>query len=54
MTNKEVAREMGISEKTARNYLASVFEKLGLQRRSEAAVWYTQNIDEVAQPADLA
>ena len=54
MTNKEVAREMGISEKTARNYLASVFEKLGLQRRSEAAVWYTQNIGEVPQPADSA
>lgn len=54
MTNKEIAREMGISEKTARNYLASVFEKLGLQRRSEAAVWYAQNIGEVPQPANLA
>jgi DNA-binding NarL/FixJ family response regulator len=54
MTNKEVAREMGISEKTARNYLASVFEKLGLQRRSEAAVWYTQNIGEVPHTLDSA
>ena len=46
MTNKEVARAMGISEKTARNYLASVFEKLGLQRRSEAAVWYSRHVDD--------
>jgi DNA-binding NarL/FixJ family response regulator len=54
MTNKEVAREMGISEKTARNYLASVFEKLGLQRRAEAAVWYARNMDKLTQPADPA
>ncbi len=46
MTNKEIARHMGIGEKTARNYLASVFEKLGLQRRAEAAVWYTQRFGE--------
>jgi DNA-binding NarL/FixJ family response regulator len=46
MTNKEIAKHMGITEKTARNYLASVFEKLGVQRRAEAAVWYTQNLGE--------
>ncbi len=51
MTNKEIARHMGISEKTARNYLASVFEKLGLQRRSEAAVWYMQNFAEADELA---
>ncbi|MEM6638602.1 MAG: response regulator transcription factor [Pseudomonadota bacterium] len=50
MTNKEIARHMKIGEKTARNYLASVFEKLGLQRRSEAAVWYTQRFGE---PEDI-
>lgn len=51
MTNKEIAKHMGISEKTARNYLASIFEKLGLQRRSEAAVWYTQRF---GKPKDVA
>ncbi|MFK7886388.1 MAG: response regulator [Gammaproteobacteria bacterium] len=52
MTNKQIARHMDISEKTARNYLASVFEKLGVQRRAEAAVWYSQNLGEPESSAD--
>ncbi|MFK8014311.1 MAG: response regulator [Gammaproteobacteria bacterium] len=54
MTNKEIARHMGISEKTARNYLASVFEKLGLQRRSEAAVWYMQHFGDPEPVAEIS
>lgn len=52
MTNKEIARHMDIGEKTARNYLASVFEKLGVQRRAEAAVWYMQNLGEPESGSD--
>jgi two-component system response regulator DevR len=43
-TNKEVANEMGLAEKTVKNYLSTVFEKLHVTRRSQAAVYYTQSM----------
>ncbi len=36
-TNKEIAATMELSPKTVKNYLHNVFEKLGIQRRSQAA-----------------
>lgn len=41
-TNKEVAMEMHLAEKTVKNYLSTVFEKLHVTRRSQAAVLYAQ------------
>ena len=41
-TNKEVAAKLGLSEKTVKNYLSTVFEKLHVSRRAEAAVIYAQ------------
>lgn len=41
-TNKEVATKLGLSEKTVKNYLSTVFEKLHVSRRAEAAVIYVQ------------
>ena len=41
-TNKEVAAQLGLSEKTVKNYLSTVFEKLHVSRRAEAAVIYAQ------------
>jgi two-component system, NarL family, response regulator DevR len=43
-TNKEVAAEMNLAEKTVKNYLSTIFEKLHVTRRAQAAVYYTQNI----------
>lgn len=40
-TNKEIAEQMGLSDKTVKNYLSNVFEKLKISRRSQAAVLYT-------------
>lgn len=41
-TNKEVAMEMNLAEKTVKNYLSTVFEKLHVTRRSQAAALYAR------------
>jgi two-component system, NarL family, response regulator DevR len=41
-TNKEVGAQLEISEKTVRNYLSVIFDKLHVTRRAEAAVIYAQ------------
>ncbi|WP_307817796.1 response regulator transcription factor [Nocardia acididurans] len=38
MSNKEIAAELYLSDKTVRNYVSSLLSKLGLVRRSQAAV----------------
>ncbi|MEX2044718.1 MAG: response regulator transcription factor [Opitutus sp.] len=43
-TNKEAGLKLGLSEKTVKNYLSTVFEKLHVSRRAEAAVIYAQGI----------
>lgn len=35
-TNKEIARMVGLSDKTVRNYLSNAFQKLNVERRSHA------------------
>lgn len=43
MTNKEVAAEMGLAEKTVKIYLGTVYEKLHVSRRAQAAALYAQS-----------
>ena len=40
-TNKQIGVELGLSEKTVRNYLSNAFQKLGVTRRSQAAVIFS-------------
>jgi two-component system response regulator DevR len=42
LTNKEIGAKLNLSEKTVKNYLSTVFEKLHVSRRAEAAVIYAQ------------
>lgn len=39
LTNREIAEALVISEKTARNHVSNILDKLGLARRSEAAAY---------------
>jgi two-component system response regulator DevR len=41
-TNKEVGAELGLAEKTVKNYLANIFEKLHVTRRAQAAALFVQ------------
>lgn len=42
-TNKEIGLSLGLSDNTVKNYLVSVFDKLGVKRRSQAAALYVQS-----------
>lgn len=42
-TNKEMAEAMFISEKTVKNHLTSIFRKLGVKDRTQAAVYSLKN-----------
>ena len=41
-TNKEVGNELGLAEKTVKNYLSNVFDKLHVTRRAQAAAIFAQ------------
>jgi DNA-binding NarL/FixJ family response regulator len=41
-TNRDIAQAMQLSEKTVKNYVSSILAKLGLHRRTEAAVLATK------------
>jgi two-component system response regulator DevR len=42
LTNKQAGNQLGLSENTVKNYLVSVFEKLQVKRRAQAAAIYVQ------------
>ncbi len=42
LTNKQIADEMYLAEKTIKNYVTQMLSKLGLQRRTQAAVLVTK------------
>ena len=39
LTNRQIGGELGIAEKTVKNYVSSLLAKLGLERRTQAAVF---------------
>ena len=42
-TNKQIADTLFVTEKTARNHVSHILEKLGLSRRSEAAAFAVEH-----------
>jgi DNA-binding NarL/FixJ family response regulator len=38
LTNREIGAELGLAEKTVKNYVSGLFAKLGVSRRAQAAV----------------
>jgi DNA-binding NarL/FixJ family response regulator len=42
-TNKEIGGDLGLSDKTVKNYLSNMMEKLQVTRRSQAAAFFVQH-----------
>jgi len=43
MTNRQIARETNLAEKTIKNYVSSLLAKLGVESRTQAAILVTKN-----------
>jgi DNA-binding NarL/FixJ family response regulator len=44
MANKQIARALGIAERTVKVHLTSVFRSLGVSDRTSAAIWARENL----------
>jgi two-component system response regulator DevR len=49
LTNRQIAEEMFLAEKTVKNYVSALFVKLGLERRTQAAVFAAEHLKGLAQ-----
>jgi len=53
LTNRQIAEEMFLAEKTVKNYVSTLLAKLGMSRRSEAAA-YVARIEASKQEKTVA
>jgi len=44
LTNRQIAEEMFLAEKTIKNYVSALLSKLGLERRTQAAVFASKHL----------
>jgi two-component system response regulator DevR len=45
MTNRQIGEAMYLAEKTVKNYVSSLLAKLGMERRTQAAVFAAKHLD---------
>lgn len=50
LTNKEIAEHLRLSEKTVKNYLANIYSKLQIGRRSQVAAFYAGSFKASGSP----
>ncbi|BCW71518.1 response regulator transcription factor [Arthrobacter sp. NicSoilB8] len=52
MSNRQISQEMFLSEKTVKNMVSTILMKLGMARRTQAAVLITRALNHSQDPAD--
>src|SRR5262244_2680658 len=50
LTNRQIGERMFLAEKTVKNYVSSLFAKLGMERRTQAAAYAARIFDEQDRP----
>jgi len=48
LANKQIARRLGITERTVKAHLTSVFQQLGVTDRTQAALWAREHLSDLA------
>lgn len=43
MSNKEIARHLGLSQETIKSYMNKIFLKLNVNNRTKASMWFVSN-----------
>lgn len=43
-TNKKIAQDLNVQEKTIEFHLQNIYSKIGVKNRVEAAIWVVQNL----------
>jgi two-component system response regulator DevR len=51
LTNRQIGERMFLAEKTVKNYVSSILAKLGLERRTQAAVLASRLLDKGGSPS---
>jgi DNA-binding NarL/FixJ family response regulator len=46
LANKQIARRLGITERTVKAHLTSIFQQLGVTDRTQAALWAKEHLDD--------
>ena len=44
LTNRQIASRLSLAEKTVKNYVSTLLGKLGMESRTQAAVYYTRSL----------
>jgi two-component system, NarL family, response regulator DevR len=52
LTNRQIAGRMFLAEKTVKNYVSRLLAKLGMERRTQAAVLVTELRDQARRPSE--